>query len=388
MDKALEARIKNQEECKIAVRKANYNASFLSTVGSGKGKIFIDLALELFNAGKIKNVLYLCDNRRLRDSEKDGFPAELEKWGTPEFKDAVSLQCYQTTYKWTGIEFDLVIGDEVDYALTPSYVKFFQNNSWKYIILASGTLTPEKKKILVVIAPIVFKLSMDDAEDKGVVNRTEYYVYNFKMSEAESKVYESLTKKISSLMRAEVGFEDPDMRFWLRKRKHFLNALESSYLNCRKILNFIYQRDKNNRVVIFCELTEQANRCCKYSFHGKNEGEDNLTKFQNGEINALSVVSKIQRGINLKKAEIAIFESMSGSTTKFEQKAGRMKRLGIDEVAQVIFMVPWYLKTSPIKNPRPNTTVTPPTWKATVVKGWIEKATGNISNIDLKILKL
>jgi superfamily II DNA or RNA helicase len=379
MDKALEARIKNQEECKIAVRKANYNASFLSTVGSGKGKIFIDLALELFNAGKIKNVLYLCDSRRLRDSEKDGFPAELEKWGTPEFKDAVSLQCYQTTYKWTGIEFDLVIGDEIDYALTPAYVKFFQNNSWKYIILASGTLTPEKKKILVVIAPIVFKLFMNDAEDRGIVNRTEYYVYNFKMSEAESKTYESLTRKISTLMRAEVGFEDPDMQFWLRKRKHFLNALESSYLNCRNILKFIYGRDKKHRVVIFCELTEQADRCCKYSYHGKNEGDDNLTKFQTGEINYISVVSKIQRGINLKNANIAIYESMSGSTTKFEQKAGRMKRLGIDEVAQIIFMVPWFKRVDQFNNV---------TWKATVVKGWIEKATANISNLDLIIFKI
>lgn len=377
--KALGAKIKNQEECKEAVRNSGYKASFLSTVGSGKGKIFIDLAQELFNAGKIKNILYLCDNRRLRDSDKDGFPGELDKWGSPELKAAVRLECYQTTFRWSNQIFDLVIADEIDYAITPSYVKFFQNNKWKYIIAASGTLTPEKKKVLVTIAPLVFKLSMSDAEDKGVVNKTNYWLYNFKMTESESRTYQSLTRKIAVLMAAEVNFDDPDMQFWLRKRKHFLNLLDSSHNHCRKILKHIYDKDSSNRVIIFCELTSQADRVCKHSFHGKNEDDDNLTKFQNGEINAMSVVSKIQRGINLKKSNYAIFESMSGSTTKLEQKAGRFKRLGIDEVAQVIFMCPYYFEIKKDKTP---------VWKPTVVKSWIEKATKNIFNLNLKILKL
>lgn len=380
--KALQARIKNQDACKAAVRAANYKASFISTVGSGKGKIFIDLALELFNAGKIKNVLYLCDNTRLRDTN-DGFPGELEKWGTPEFNKIVSLECYQTVYKWFGREFDLVIGDEVDYSMTPSYAKFFFNNSWKYIILASGTLTPEKKKVLETIAPIVFKLTMSEAEDMGVVNKTEYFVYNFKMTDSESRTYDSLTRKISTLLSIEVGFDDPDMTFWLRKRKLFLNSLESSYLNCRKLMQYVYNQNNNNRVVIFCELTEQANRVCKYSYHGGNEEEDNLTKFQNGEINAISVVSKIQRGINLIKTNVGIFESMSGSTTRFEQKGGRFKRLHVDHMAQIIFMVPWSKRVSKDVNGNLNVT-----WKETVVKNWIERATKNIPNLQLKNIKI
>jgi superfamily II DNA or RNA helicase len=382
MDKALEARIKNQEECKEAVRAADYKASFLSTVGSGKGKIFIDLALELFNSGKIKNVLYLCDNTRLRDTD-DGFPGELNKWGTPEFNKVVTLECYQTVYKWVDKKFDLVIGDEVDYAITPSYSKFFLNNKWDYILLASGTLTPEKRKVLITIAPIVFQLTMSDAEDLGVVNKTEYFVYNFKMTDSESRVYESLTRKISTLMSIEVGFDDPDMTFWLRKRKLFLNSLESSYLNCRKLMQYIYNQNHNNRVVIFCELTEQANKVCKYSFHGGNEDEDNLTKFQEGKINALSVVAKIQRGINLKNTNVGIFESMSGSTTRFEQKGGRFKRLHVDSMAQIIFMIPWAKRTSKDINGNMNVT-----WKETVVKGWVERATRNIPNLQLKTMKI
>jgi len=378
-DKALAARIANQEECKRKVRDANYKAAFLSTVGSGKGKIFIDLAMELFNAGKIKNVLYLCDNTRLRD-EVDGFPGELKKWGTPEFNKIVQLECYQTVYKWKNKHFDLVIGDEIDFAITPAYVQFFVNNKWNYIILASGTLTPEKRKVLVEIAPIVHRLSMVDAEEAGVVNQTNYFVYNFKMSDSESRTYESYTRKIAALIQAEVPFDDPDMQLWLRKRKFFLNALESSYIHCRKIMQSYYHQDNNNRMVIFCELTSQADRVCKYSFHGGNEDSGNLEKFQSGEINAISVVSKIQRGINLKNANIAIFESMSGSATKFEQKGGRMKRLAIDEVATVIFMVPWFKRI--------NSRTGEVTWKETVVRSWVDKATKNIPGLKLQTCKL
>lgn len=378
MDQALAARIKNQDDCKAAIRARNYNAAFLSTVGSGKGKVFIDLAMELYAAGKIKNVLYLCDNTRLRDTE-DGFPGELKKWATPEFIKIVQLECYQTVYKWRDREFDLVIADEIDYAITPSYIKFFQNNKRKFQILGSGTLTPEKRKVLITLAPIVFKMSMTDAEGKGIINKTDYFLYNFKMTDAESKTYQSLTRKISSLMKAEVSFDDQDMQFWLRRRKLFLNNLESSYLNCRKIMQHIYNKDKNNRVVIFCELTEQADRVCKHSFHGGNEDNDNLTKFQEGEINAISVVSKVQRGINMKRTNWAIFESMSGSTTRFEQKGGRMKRLAVDEVAKCVFMVPYY-KVSEADGTS--------MYKPTVAKSWVTKATGNIPNIIFQNLVL
>lgn len=380
--KALGARIKNQDACKEAVRAANYNAAFISTVGSGKGKIFIDLAMELWAAGKIKNVLYLCDSTRLRDTN-DGFPGELAKWGVPDFNRIFTMECYQTVYKWANQKFDMVIADEFDFAITPSYLKFFLNNKWDYIILASGTLTPEKRKIAKTIAPIVFTLTMSEAEERGIVNKTQYYVYNFKMTEEESRTYDSLTRKISTLMSIEVGFDDPDMTFWLRKRKLFLNSLESSYLNCRKLMQHVYNENKTNRIVIFCELTSQADKVCKYSFHGGNEDEDNLSKYQNGEINAIAVVAKVQRGINLIKTNWGIFESMSGSTTRFEQKGGRFKRLGIDEMAHIVFMVPWAKRTNKDINGNINVT-----WKETVVKGWIDRATKNIPNLQLKNIKI
>src|ERR1700679_2147965 len=110
----LSARVKAQNEAKVAVRKNGYNCSIIESVGTGKSKIMIDLAEELLQAGKIKTILYLCDNRRLRDDRNDGFPAELTKWGSNELKKIVRKECYQTAYKWVDEEYDLLLGDEID----------------------------------------------------------------------------------------------------------------------------------------------------------------------------------------------------------------------------------------------------------------------------------
>jgi superfamily II DNA or RNA helicase len=378
--KALQARMTMQEIAKNNIRFASYNASVIVTVGGGKGKIMLDIANELVTAGKVKSILYVCDSTRLRDSDSEGFPAEIEKWGDSKLKKIITLECYQTTRKWEGKKFDLILGDEVDFAITTEYIKVFLNNEFKYKLLVSGTLSDPKREVLEKIAPIVYEFKTVAAEKAGVINKSEYYLYNYQMTDAECTQYNKLTKTIGILAAAGATFEDKDYMFWIRKRKHFLNSLESSYLHTRKVMKWLYNQNKNHRMVIFCELTPQADRVCKYSFHGKNEKDDNLTKFQNGEINALSVVAKIKRGINLKNADVAIFEGFSGSSTEWEQRNGRMKRLALTEVAKIIFLIPWckkYDHEGEFKG-----------WKPTVVRDWIERATTNISNIEFKTLKL
>jgi len=376
MDKSLQARIKMQNEAKAAIRSNKYIASVIITVGGGKGKIMLDIVKELMAVGKIKSVLYLCDSRRLRDSEEDGFPAEIEKWGDAKMKSMITLECYQTVRKWQDKHFDLLLADEVDFAMTTEYIKGIVNNKFTYKLLLSGTLSLEKKLVLEKIAPIVYRFQTVAAEDAGVINKSEYYIYNYKMNESECETYNKLTKKIGILAAAGATFDDKDYVFFIRKRKQFVNSLDSSYLNCRKIMQWLWNRDNKNRVVIFSELTSQADRLCKHSYHGQNEKDDNLSKFQSGEISAISVVAKIKRGINLKDANVALFEAFSGSSTEWEQRNGRMKRLALSKVATIIFMVPWTLD--------PKTRI----WKPTVVQNWIDRATENIHNITFKNLKL
>jgi superfamily II DNA or RNA helicase len=375
----LSQRIKEQESVKLAIRENKYNCAILASVGFGKSKVMVDIAEELLSAGRIQNILYVCDNRRLRDSKTDGFPAEVEKWGSPKLQRIVTYECYQTVYKWENRKFDLLLADEFDFAITKEYLKAIINNVFKYKILMSGTLSKSKQKIVTQIVPIAYTIRTNEAEDKGIVNKSHYYVYNYKLTDSESREYNSLTKKIATLLKIQTPYDDPEFQFFLRKRKQFLATLETSYLHCRKIMKHVYNKDHDNRVIIFCEQTSQADKVCRYSFHGKNEEDDNFSKFQNGEINALSVVAKIKRGINVKKCNVAIFEAFSGSSTEWEQRSGRMKRLKTNEIAQIVFMIPWYKKINSDGNSF---------YKRTVVGDWLYRATENIPNIEFKTLKL
>lgn len=377
MTNALQARNEMQIEAKAAIRKANYYASIIVSVGGGKGKIMIDLAQELIDKGLVKTILYVCDNTRLRDSDVEGFPEQIKTWGSPELKKMTTLECYQTTYKWKDKNFDLILGDEVDFAITPEYVKVFFNNSFKYKILVSGTLSPAKKEVLVKIAPIVYTLKTTEAENRGIVNKTFYYKYNYKMSDDESNTYRKWTRAIANAIEAEKPQDT--INYFLSQRKNLISTLDSSYLHTKKVLKFIQGKKADARTVIFCERTEQADRVCADSYHGKNDKENKLKAFQDGDINTLSVVSKITRGINLKKANIAIFEMLGGkSETAFGQRNGRMKRLDVNDMAIVIFMIPWYKR---------QTTTGEMIYVPTIADSWVDASTKSL-NPDFKTMKI
>ena len=369
------AREKAQKEAMDSARLAEYNCALIASVGFGKGKVMIDLAEELIDKYNIKSVLYACDNRRLRDSNEEGFPEQLEKWGSKRLKKMVRLECYQTTCKWEKEQYDLLLADEADFAMTPVYSNLFFRNKFRFKILVTGTLSPTKRKLMKEIVPISFKLDTVEAEKRGIVNKTNYYVYNYPMSDEESTEYLRLTRMIGIKMNED---DENGARFFTGQRHEFLFNLNSSYKHCRRMMRWLWETDRKTRLVIFSQRTEQADRLCKWSFHGKNEKLNNLGKFQNGEISAISVVSKIKRGINLKNANVAIFEALDGSTTEFEQRGGRMKRLPQSEIAKIIFMIPWIKMTDKKK----------PYYKESIVGEWMRKCTANLGEIDFIDLKV
>lgn len=372
-----ETRIKMQSVAKHQAELSNYNCAIIATVGFGKGKVMLDIAQELISKYNIKRILYACDSERLRDSIEDGFPSEIEKWGNSKLKKMITLECYQTCSKWKNEEFDLLLADEADFSMTPVYSNLYFNNKFKFKILVTGTLSSDKKKILQQIVPITFKLTTNQAEDLGIINKTSYYVYNYKLSDDESVMYNKLSAKIFRKIQEE---DKNGERFFIGKRREFLFTLDSSYFHCRKIMKWLWSQNKKTRLIVFCQRTEQADRVCKYSYHGKNESLDNIRKFQNEEISACSVVSKIKRGINLRNANAGIFESFDGSTTEFEQRNGRLKRLPQYLFATVIFMIPWVKKTDNKTGKE--------YYKETIVADWLHKCTANIKDINLIDLKL
>lgn len=104
-----------------------------------------------------------------------------------------------------------------------------------------------------------------------------------------------------------------------------------------------------NKVLLFSELTQQAEKLSPYSIHSKTGEtakktlEQNsliLDKFNKGEIRELSSCLSLTLGLNMNNVNWAIFESFSGSDTNAKQRGGRLQRLESNQFANAVVIVP------------------------------------------------
>lgn len=364
-----EEKRKIQEEALEALKINNFNGIVILPTGTGKSFVLIESLRQLYKPGM--RVLYTCDSTRLRDA---GFDDELKKWNADKFCSIIEKKCYAAAYKLQGQEYDILLADEGDYALTPEYKKLFFNNKFKHIIFVSATLEPKKATIARKIAPIVYKKQVKEIEDRKVVNKAQFILVPYRLNIKENARYLQFNKKFKELLSyiEQTPHIKKQLEIVQRQRMHFLAELESSVYICRKLMQELYTIDPNTKLLIFCGNRKQADRVCKHSYHGLNEEDDNLAKFNNNEIKALSVVGKVNRGLNLVSVNSILMEQCTGSETLMIQRVGRGKRLDVDEILYVYLLIP-YFKTDY------------GAVKATVVKDWIERSGKNMGIEKAKI---
>lgn len=353
-----------QDEAFNALKQSGFNGAALIATGVGKAKLLIDVIKHL----KPKSILYLCDSQDNRDKT---FPNQILEWGEPWMFEATEMHCYQTAYKFKNKEYDLLLADEVDYSLTPAYSKVYKNNKFKHKVLVTATCSDDKLKLLNKIAPVVYKKIAKDAESEGALNKAKYYFVNYDLSPQENKRYVYYNNRFIELLN-----KDKPNSFLLQRlqlsRKRFLENLESSREVVKSLLTVLHKNEKN-KILIFCGSTDQADSITKYSYHSKSE-QDYLTKFNDGKIRVLSVVGKIDRGVNLVGVNNVIFESTTGSVTKTSQRTGRARRLKTDDYAHIYFLVPMFKSTYGEKRP-------------TIVQKWILDSSKDLDLSGVKYIR-
>ncbi len=354
-----EERRKIQLEALNALRNNKFRGIVILPTGTGKSYVMIEALKEIYQPGM--SVLYTCDSRRLRDTD---FNKELEKWDGGYFSGLMEKQCYAAAYKKAGQHYNILLADEGDYGLTPEYSKLFTENTFDYIIFVSATLEPEKREIAKDIAPIVYEKQLKEIEAQSVVNKSQFYYVPYVLNPQENAQYLEYNKRFASLLNEKKGFTssaiprsnkqiDSDLRFLSLERLHFLAGLESSAYICNRLIEALHKEREDAKMLIFCGVTSQADKVSPYSYHTKNQKDNWLDKFNNDEIKELAVVGKIDRGINLEGANTVIMESVTASETKMIQKLGRGKRLKVDEILQVYFLIPYFRPAKPNATPQP-----------------------------------
>jgi superfamily II DNA or RNA helicase len=372
---------KIQQEAIAALEKSNFNGIFILPTGAGKSRVVIECLKKLQKLYNYNNIWYLCNSTDLRDRD---FVKELEDWGAADLIPKIKRMCYQTAYKIENEHIDIVIADEFDYSLSPEYSRVYYNNIFKHKLFTTAFIDKDKMKYVEELKiPIVYKKTLQEVEDKEVLNKSRYYFVNFLMSDQESKDYIRFNDRIAHLMnektvhalsgnKSQLRHVNYKIELATRARKRFLNALESSAHYCRKLMAEIYKEDKACKILTFCELTKQADAVCKYTYHDKSDPE-NLKKFREDQIQALAVCGKINRGVNIKGIKYVIFESCNQSKTQLIQRLGRGKRLKSNEVLNVYFLIPCYQENGKMK--------------FTKIRDWIVNAAGNLDLSEAKLYR-
>lgn len=351
------------------LEKNNYTGFIILPTGTGKSYVLIEALKRLYKPGM--RVLYTCDSKRLRDVD---FDAELVKWDAGEYVDVLEKKCYKGAYKKTGEYYDIGLIDEGDFALTPEYSKLFRNNTFGHLIIVSATLEGKKRALAKEIAPILFEKKVKEIETKGVVNKAQFIYVPYRLNDKENLKY----LEYNRLYRGYLGQEQTPsikkrLEFLHIERGHFLASLNSSAFICRKLLEEIHE---GRRILVFSGSNAQSAKICRDTYNSTNEKDDNLNRFNDGEIDVLGVCGKINRGVNLNKVDTIVLENCKRSETLMTQRTGRGRRLHIDEILYIYMLIPYYKKIDKVI--------------PTIVMDWVRRAAKDmgIENAKTYIVKV
>lgn len=352
-----------QLEVVETLERADYNGIAICPTGLGKALILIECLKNISPRGR---VWYLSDSQLNRDST---FKNELIKWGAEEWIDRIEFYCYQTAFKLKDEEVELCLADELD-VVAEAYSRSCLLNKFEHFIGVTATLPPEKRKLVEKIRPVVYEIGLQEIEDQGLLNKSRYFEVNYMLTPKENKKYLEFNQQFVRLLQ-DSKKNTQELEFLKIRRGQFLAGLESSAKVCKRLVNELIKEGK--KVLIFCNLSVQADKVCENSYHSKSVN-NMLTDFNEDKIKLLSVVSKIDRGVNLGVDSGGVFspvgalilESPNRSATKFLQRSGRGRRLQVHQTLDVYLLIAHYRNFRGQSLP-------------TVVKRWVNNATKSIN---------
>lgn len=363
-----------QEKAKQAWWSSDRQSTLILPTGSGKSLVAIDILKEIIKLEGTQNVLILSNSEQLRDTN---WKNEFVKWGLETYwEDCVQSETYQKMYKDTSNKsWDLIIYDELDFAVSEQYSKTF-NLAAKYKLGLTGFITEDKEKILNTYLPICFKANVQALQEQGILNKSEFIIINYPLS--TEKTIEQATKKGTTFRTSEndlykywdkqfqqativktqiekryrllnQNFElekDWQAASWkfkisATKRKALLHSADSTIKLTKNLIAHIHSRE-GNKALIFTTLTKQADKLPN-PFHGKSETDTSgIERLNSGEITTMSVVKKVTRGVNLVGVNYLVRAYFDGSETDLSQSLGRLLRLRVEQLAKYVILVPTY----------------------------------------------
>ncbi len=260
--------------------------------------------------------------------------------------------CYQSAYKLKDTEWDLVCADEIHSSLTPQYVQFYTNNTYKHILGLSATVDRSTKYLdadgnevskgywVDTIAPVCFKYNLNQAVQDGTTKKLRIFIinhhldYNNKTVVAGSKAKPFLTTEKAAYDYWDAEFkralflpDGPAKTFKIRNtsaaRAKVLYTMASKIESVNKLLAAIKGKSLvfgNSIDTLLCVTTNVISN--------KNSDKENAKlrhDFDAGKIKTIASFKMLKQGANLKDLDNTILMSYYSKELDMIQAIGRQR---------------------------------------------------------------
>jgi superfamily II DNA or RNA helicase len=203
--------------------------------------------------------------------------------------------------------------------------------------------------------PYTYSFSMEEAIAKGILCQYDYFPHLIELTEEELEEYIKITKKLIQFFDVETKtFKNNDIATQLLlKRKQIIHKAQNKLSVFRSILKQEYLRKGNLKYTFvyvpegFVKNTEDDERIIQQynqvvmqtdksirvsSFSGDSYDRSFvLGEFEKGNIDVLTAMKCLDEGVDIPRAEFAIFCSSTGNPRQFIQRRGRILRQHIDK---------------------------------------------------------
>jgi len=315
---------------------------------------------------------------------KDQFPKEFIKWGFAKYLDRIDFMCYQSAHKLEKKHYHVVVCDEVHLGLSPVYRQFFYRNSTDKLLCLTAT-PPENDEhydLLCRMAPVCYKITLDEAVYHGFVAEYQVYSIGIPLSEdekAEYDEYQKLFVKMKMALGGNNAFAVADAI--LSGTASGNKGAAAQYMNAvrgrRKVVQqavskLDYAKEivthySGQKVITFGGTNKFTDDMAEHlggeAYHaGKTtkQREKMLNRFILGETDILCTTKALDQGMDVPDVGIGIIVGLTSKSLPFIQRLGRLLRKDKDKVGKIYIL---YVKDSQEAK-------------------WVEDATKTIRNVQ------
>ena len=367
--------IKNKEQKKAlnAWVKGGYCGSIIAGTGFGKSRCGVLAICHVLDKNYANwevtadPALILVPTVQLQKQFKE----EFIKWDKEEYLKDVEILCYQSAYKLKGIDYSIVVCDEVHLGLSPQYRKFFENNTYQHLLCMTATLPEEEEYNLKLqeIAPINYTITLDKCVSLGLVSPYEIHCVPVKLTDIEQAEYKKVNNKFvywkyqlgnfDAFNEAKRVLADtsaaPEMKqaaaqFYacIRARKKIVDFASQKIYALQKIV----VNNPEEKILVFgganafTDQLAEATETLSTVYHSgktKKQKEQAIKDFKDGTKTVLCSTKALNQGFDVPDAGMGIICGLTSKSLSMVQRVGRLIRFQEDKVGRIFIL---YVKDS------------------------------------------